>query len=222
MLTTISNAPASSAIIVAPRIPQFSPSLLTQHSVSSSTTQQTNGKEMFQSATFSPTSMLQPPLHLQQPLVVDSALLRQRQLTATAASNVATHQQPLLQSYSHLRSGKWLPAEENYALLLVALFERGLIKDCVDGTTTLRTYLSQKLHCAPMRISKKFAGRGIGKLTYTSKTPSLSEQQNIPELLQRLRIAEQQFLLAAYPPSVAASLGAIPVSLVTSFYSIHI
>jgi hypothetical protein len=73
--------------------------------------------------------------------------------------------------------------------------------------------LSQKLHCAPMRISKKFAGRGIGKLIYTSKAAlSNNEQQKIPELLERLRIAEQQFLLAAYPPPMAAaSLGVVPV-----------
>lgn len=110
------------------------------------------------------------------------------------------------------RSGKWLPAEEHYALLLVALFERGMIADGVDGTTTLRTYLSQKLHCAPMRISKKFAGRGIGKLVYSSASskPCLEPQKG-QELLERLRIAEQLFLQAAYPPSVVASLGASAV-----------
>lgn len=142
-----------------------------------------------------------------EPLVVDSALLRQRQLASANASNMAAQQQPTI----HLRSGKWLPAEENYALLLVTLFERGVISDCVDGITTLRTYLSQKLHCAPMRISKKFAGRGIGKLVYSSK--SSSEQENLPELLERLRVAEQLFLQAAYPPPIAASLGAAPFPL---------
>jgi hypothetical protein len=109
------------------------------------------------------------------------------------------------------RSGKWLPAEEHYALLLVALFERGMIADGVDGTTTLRTYLSQKLHCAPMRISKKFAGRGIGKLVYSSSSKPSLEPHKAQELLERLRIAEQLFLQAAYPPPVAASLGATSV-----------
>jgi hypothetical protein len=142
----------------------------------------------------------------QQPLVVDAALLRHRQL----ASNMTI--QP--QSYPHLRSGKWLPAEENYALLLVALFERGMITDCVDRTTTLRTYMSQKLHCAPMRISKKFAGRGIGKLLYTCKLTS-HERHKMPELLERLRIAERQFLQAAYPTAVAATLGVVAVSVLS-------
>jgi hypothetical protein len=139
----------------------------------------------------------------QQPLVVDPALLRHMRLASTLTTP--------LQPYPQLRSGKWLPAEENYALLLVAMFERGMITDCVDGTTTLRTYLSQKLHCAPMRISKKFAGRGIGKLIYTSKL-SPQEQHKMPELLERLRIAERQFLQAAYPSPIAAALGVVPVS----------
>lgn len=154
------------------------------------------------------------------PLVVDAALLRQRQLAVVAASNAAASAPPPLQNPAYpqlLRSGKWLPAEENYALLLVALFERGMIKDCIDGTTTLRTYLAQKLHCAPMRISKKFAGRGIGKLIYTSSSKSRSmimnnaaQPQITPELLLRLRIAEQQFLQSAYPQQQHA-VGGMPV-----------
>ena len=205
--STISNPPASAVLQAAPCVSQFS-------SVKSNATHQPprNSDLPFPTVPFPLATMLQP--QLPQPLVVDSALLRQRQLAVAAASNIATHQPPQQSSYPHLRSGKWLPAEENYALLLVALFERGMIKDCIDGTTTLRTYLSQKLHCAPMRISKKFAGRGIGKLVYTSKAPSLSDQQKIPELLHRLRIAEQQFLQAAYPPPIAASLGAVPVRFV--------
>lgn len=61
------------------------------------------------------------------------------------------------------RSGKWKANEEAYANFLINKFENGKLNDCEDGCT-LRSYLARKLKCAPMRISKKFAGRGIGKV----------------------------------------------------------
>ncbi len=65
--------------------------------------------------------------------------------------------------YSSQRAGKWSTEEENLANQLVIDFENGALEDCDDGTT-LRSYLARKLNCAPMRISKKFAGRCIGKV----------------------------------------------------------
>lgn len=62
-----------------------------------------------------------------------------------------------------LRSGKWSFEEEAYANRLIEDFENGQLEDCEDGCT-LRAYLAHKLRCAPMRISKKFAGRCIGKV----------------------------------------------------------
>ena len=62
------------------------------------------------------------------------------------------------------RSGKWSGEEETFANQLVIDFETGALRDCEDGCT-LRSYLARKLNCAPMRISKKFAGRCIGKVT---------------------------------------------------------
>ena len=62
-----------------------------------------------------------------------------------------------------MRSGKWTPEEESFANRLVLEFERGTLGDCDEGCT-LRSYLAKKLNCAPMRISKKFAGRCIGKV----------------------------------------------------------
>lgn len=95
---------------------------------------------------------------------------------------------------STLRSGKWFPEEEEYALLLIRFFEQGLIGDCEDGTT-LRSYLAKKLHCAPMRISKKFAGRGIGKRTYTARGRCLGTLQQ----LQQSEHKFQQAILASNP-----------------------
>jgi hypothetical protein len=37
-------------------------------------------------------------------------------------------------------------------------FERGIARD-VPMKSTLRSYLSRKLICAPMRISKKYVGK---------------------------------------------------------------
>jgi hypothetical protein len=70
-----------------------------------------------------------------------------------------------MKSSSDQRSGKWSSAEESFANQLVKDFERGLLDDCEEGCT-LRSYLARRLNCAPMRISKKFAGRCIGKLAY--------------------------------------------------------
>jgi hypothetical protein len=61
------------------------------------------------------------------------------------------------------RSGKWSVEEEAFANRLIFEFENGILADCEDGCT-LRSYLARKLRCAPMRISKKFAGRCIGKV----------------------------------------------------------
>jgi hypothetical protein len=69
------------------------------------------------------------------------------------------------QNGAYERSGKWSRDEERFANQLVLEFENGTLQDCADGMT-LRAYLSKKLNCAPMRISKKFAGRCIGKLIF--------------------------------------------------------
>ena len=66
------------------------------------------------------------------------------------------------------RAGKWTLEEETLANQLVIDFENGTLEDCEDGTT-LRSYLARRLQCAPMRISKKFAKRQIGKLSFVRR-----------------------------------------------------
>lgn len=66
------------------------------------------------------------------------------------------------------RSGKWNPEEELYANRLIQEFESGTLVDCEEGST-LRSYLAKKLNCAPMRISKKFAGLCIGKHVFARR-----------------------------------------------------
>jgi hypothetical protein len=78
-----------------------------------------------------------------------------------------------------LRSGKWTPEEEVYADAVIAQFESGTLSDCAEGKT-LRAYLSKKLNCIPMRVSKKYGGKCIGKHSYhpvtTVQTPEEIER----------------------------------------------
>jgi hypothetical protein len=125
-------------------------------------------------------------------------------ITADGASAQLSSTRPLLHTPEiflnrKLRSGKWIPEEEKYAERLIELFEQGRIAGCENGCT-LRWYLSQKLHCAPMRISKKFAGKGIGKMVYMSKMDhqngSDAEQE---ELLKRVREVQEKYYQAVCP-----------------------
>ena len=62
-----------------------------------------------------------------------------------------------------VRRGKWTPEEEAYATRLIDDFEAGLLP--LENGATLRVYLSEKLNCDPMRISKKFTGnKCVGKV----------------------------------------------------------
>jgi hypothetical protein len=67
-----------------------------------------------------------------------------------------------------LNAGKWSIEENVYANQLVFAFEAGLLEDCKEGVT-MRSYLSTKLRCPPMRISKKFARMYIGSKTFCRK-----------------------------------------------------
>ena len=64
-----------------------------------------------------------------------------------------------------LRRGKWTVEEEAYVARVIQDFNSGFL-DAPAGTT-LRTYLSAKLQCDPMRITKKFTGDAcIGKRVF--------------------------------------------------------
>jgi hypothetical protein len=108
---------------------------------------------------------------------------------------------PAVFQHCSLRSGKWIEEEEKYAALLIELFERGKIPQCESGST-LRSFLSQKLHCPKMRISKKYAGRGIGKLVYTDRSKvamTPEEETEHKKLVAKVLEAEEKFHQAALP-----------------------
>ena len=84
------------------------------------------------------------------------------------------------------RSGKWSAEEEALALQLIVEFESGTFspEECPSGCT-LRSFLSKRLSCAPMRISKKFAKKQIGKLIYTPR-PNLADDPPDHSVLKQL------------------------------------
>ena len=92
---------------------------------------------------------------------------RKRHVGGLGSLGLSDHK--LKRAKEQQRSGKWTAEEEGFANELVSEFERGTLQDCEEGCT-LRSYLARKLNCAPMRISKKFAGRCIGKLIFSKKS----------------------------------------------------
>ena len=64
-----------------------------------------------------------------------------------------------------LRRGKWTVEEEAYVARVIQDFNAGFLN--APAGTTLRTFLSEKLKCDPMRITKKFTGDAcIGKRVF--------------------------------------------------------
>jgi hypothetical protein len=113
---------------------------------------------------------------------------------------------PIFRDRPH-RSGKWTKEEEVYADILVELFDKGQVDE--RNGSSLRGFLSRKLHCTPMRISKKYAGKGIGKSVFLSKNSvvgvhghtvqDLTGRAEYQQNMQRLKQAEEAFYRKCYP-----------------------
>jgi hypothetical protein len=109
------------------------------------------------------------------PVRTEMPLTKYIELTAPVASRtagieVATNKVnsemiQLVFRNQQLRKGKWHPAEEIYADLLIELFKKGRLNEPEYGCALI-PFLSSKLHCSPMRISKKYTGKGIGKIFF--------------------------------------------------------
>jgi hypothetical protein len=90
---------------------------------------------------------------------VQSQLEPQKQAKRQHASSQSTGKS------GQLRRGKWTVEEEAYVARVIQDFNSGYLK--ASAGTTLRTYLSDKLNCDPMRITKKFTGDAcIGKRVF--------------------------------------------------------
>ena len=56
--------------------------------------------------------------------------------------------------------------EEEFAVRLIHFFNQGQLADLSEGTT-MRAFLSERLRCEPMRVTKKLHGsKGLGKRVY--------------------------------------------------------
>jgi hypothetical protein len=77
-----------------------------------------------------------------------------------------------------LRRGKWTVEEEAYVARVIQDFNSGFLN--APAGTTLRSYLSDKLQCDPMRITKKFTGDAcIGKRVFHPAVKSASNTATI-------------------------------------------
>ena len=89
------------------------------------------------------------------------------------------------------RCGKWSVEEENYAEYLIQGFQNGLLEDC-NTSESLRSYLCRKLDCKPMRITKKFSGRDIGKLEFEKKGTMAGLHEHLATLRQKFIAASKK------------------------------
>jgi len=83
----------------------------------------------------------------------------------STSGNVPSISTPSQTLPGRLRRGKWTVEEETYVARVIQDFNSGYLN--APAGTTLRTYLSDKLNCDPMRITKKFTGDScIGKRVF--------------------------------------------------------
>ena len=83
---------------------------------------------------------------------------------ATSASSSSTERSTKIKGGAR-RRGKWTAEEEDYVARVIQDFNSGFLN--APAGYTLRSYLSDKLQCDPMRITKKFTGEScIGKRVF--------------------------------------------------------
>ena len=101
----------------------------------------------------------------------------------TTQQQIQQHPKQQKQRPSCLRRGKWTMEEEAYVIRMIRDFQLGYLKSTPSTGTTLRTYLSQQLHCDPMRITKKFTGQAcIGKRVFHPITMTTQPSQQSSSL----------------------------------------
>lgn len=112
-------------------------------------------------------------------------------IRASPASSDSTPKQG-----QNLRRGKWTIEEEAYVARVIQDFNNGFL-DAPAGTT-LRTFLSDKLSCDPMRITKKFTGDAcIGKRVFHPAVRSSSNSALIDQAQVR-HIYSSAYIFVCY------------------------
>lgn len=106
-----------------------------------------------------------------------------------AATNSETNVPPVAKrsrpNREGVRRGKWTTEEQAYADRLIRDFEEGILP--LENGATLRAFLSKKLNCDPMRISKKFAGaKCLGKQIFLKRTSESDDCKYDVDVLKKL------------------------------------
>lgn len=97
-----------------------------------------------------------------------------------------------VKNVSSLRRGKWTLEEEAYVARVIRDFNSGHL--AAPAGTTLRTYLSEKLHCDPMRITKKFTGDScIGKRVFHPAVRTAANALVVDKAQTELKILEAKW-----------------------------
>lgn len=97
-----------------------------------------------------------------------------------------------IEPMSGLRRGKWSAEEEQYVNAIIYRFNQGTLP--VPAGTTLRSYLSDKLNCDPMRITKKFTGEeAIGKRVFKPERMGMRSPQELRKISDGLLELEIRF-----------------------------
>lgn len=93
-----------------------------------------------------------------------------------------------------LRKGKWTPEEEAYANRVIEAFNSCTLRlEGMEGVT-LRTFLSNKLGCDPMRITKKYTGAScLGKKVYHGTENRSVPEEEITQTMQEIESLEHKF-----------------------------
>ncbi|KAG7377744.1 hypothetical protein PHYPSEUDO_011056 [Phytophthora pseudosyringae] len=112
--------------------------------------------------------------HKNSPPPVVTPVKRERTTSTASVSSTGTASVTSTPSASPVRSfrrsGPWSHDEEVYAAALIDCFFKGVL-DIAEGTT-LRAFLSSRLSCNPMRISKKLASECIAEIRIPKKLGS--------------------------------------------------
>ena len=121
------------------------------------------------------------------------------------------------QNKANLRRGKWTPEEEAYARAVISDFNSGLL-DAPIGTT-LRAYLSGKLGCDPMRITKKFTkASSIGKKVFR---PVAQHDAKVAKEVEDAQVCLFMLVLAAQYHLVSSTVNLCTLSYLTNFIQLQ-
>lgn len=108
-----------------------------------------------------------------------------------AASRISSRSQPISKQ-GPLRRGKWTVEEETYVARVIQDFNSGYLE--APAGTTLRTFLSDKLNCDPMRITKKFTGDAcIGKRVFHPAIRCVNNATTIDKAQNELKLLEHRW-----------------------------